>query len=54
MTGEGKIRVCLNLPIEVYQRLCERAENEKQPMCDIVVNALAFDILEKMKASIDG
>jgi len=38
--GEGKTRIVLSIPVEVYQRLCEQAEQEKRNPCDIVVEAL--------------
>jgi len=38
--GDGKVRLCINVPAEVYQRLCKRAREEKVNPCDIVVKAL--------------
>lgn len=45
--GDGKVRLCINVPAEVYQRLYERSVTEKRPMCEIMMES--FLLLENIR-----
>ena len=47
MIGDGKVRLCLNVPAEVYQLVYERSQAVGRPMCDIVVRAVCDSAAEQ-------
>ena len=53
MIGDGKVRLCLNVPAEVYQLVYERSQAVGQPMCDIVVRAVCDSAAEQRWGSDD-
>ena len=50
--GEGKTRLVLSIPVEVYQRLCDQAEQEKRKPCEIMVEAYLWS--ETLKKNLIG
>ena len=47
MIGDGKVRLCLNVPAEVYQLVYERSQAVGRPMCEIVVRAVCDSAAEQ-------
>jgi len=47
MIGDGKVRLCLNVPTEVYQLVYERSQAVGRPMCDIVVRVVCDSAAEQ-------
>jgi len=47
MIGDGKVRLCLHVPTEVYQLVSVRSQAVGRPMCDIVVRAVCDSAAEQ-------